>query len=139
MELKELALLTTREKEILSLVRQKKSNQKIADLLFISKRTVEIHLSHIHRKLGIKIPNARAELIKLAGPEPVQLVPKEITHSCGTVIKNTDSVYLRQDRKPGINPFESALAHPEGFTDPKPACPQCRQYLTEKEIEVIYL
>jgi DNA-binding CsgD family transcriptional regulator len=45
--------LTPREKEILRLVGGKKSNREIAELLLISKRTVEIHRANIMRKLGI--------------------------------------------------------------------------------------
>jgi DNA-binding NarL/FixJ family response regulator len=46
--------LTTREKEILKLIAEGKSSKDIADLLFISFRTVERHRSNIMEKLNIK-------------------------------------------------------------------------------------
>ena len=46
--------LTRREKEILSLITQAKSNKEIADELFISDQTVGVHRKNIMRKLGVK-------------------------------------------------------------------------------------
>lgn len=43
--------LTKREAEVLSLVANGHTNQKIATLLFISNKTVRNHLSHIYQKL----------------------------------------------------------------------------------------
>jgi predicted ATPase/DNA-binding CsgD family transcriptional regulator len=45
--------LTTREREIASLVAAGLSNRQIAEMLFISRRTVDAHLEHIFGKLGI--------------------------------------------------------------------------------------
>lgn len=45
--------LTTREKEILSLVAKGSSNSQIADKLFIREVTVKTHLNSIYRKLGV--------------------------------------------------------------------------------------
>jgi non-specific serine/threonine protein kinase len=45
--------LTTREREIASLVAAGLSNRQIGDKLFISRRTVDAHLEHIFGKLGI--------------------------------------------------------------------------------------
>lgn len=50
------ALLTGREKEILQLVAERYSNAQIAEKLCISRRTVEIHRSHIMKKLGLHRP-----------------------------------------------------------------------------------
>jgi DNA-binding NarL/FixJ family response regulator len=55
--------LTTREREILKLIAEGSSNKEIADMLFISIRTVENHRANIMRKLNIR--NA-ANLIKYA-------------------------------------------------------------------------
>jgi NarL family two-component system response regulator LiaR len=55
-------LLSRREAEILSLVKDELSNQQIADRLGISKRTVENTLSWIYDKTGIR---SRLELQKL--------------------------------------------------------------------------
>lgn len=49
-----LASLTKRERQIISLVCQGLKNQKIADLLFISEGTVRNHLTVIYEKLGAK-------------------------------------------------------------------------------------
>jgi ATP/maltotriose-dependent transcriptional regulator MalT len=52
--------LTAREVEILSLLADGQSNQQIADLLVLSVRTVERHISNIYEKLGLDGRNARA-------------------------------------------------------------------------------
>jgi DNA-binding NarL/FixJ family response regulator len=55
--------LTTREKEILKLIAEEKSSKEIADLLFISVRTVGHHRASIMKKLNI---NKIAGLVKYA-------------------------------------------------------------------------
>jgi predicted ATPase/DNA-binding CsgD family transcriptional regulator len=45
--------LTAREREIASLVAAGLSNRQIAEMLYISRRTVDAHLEHIFGKLGI--------------------------------------------------------------------------------------
>ncbi|SPD74909.1 Oxygen regulatory protein NreC [uncultured Desulfobacterium sp.] len=55
--------LTLREREILKLIAEGASNKDIADLLYISIRTVENHRANIMRKLGIK---QTANLVKYA-------------------------------------------------------------------------
>lgn len=60
---REFALLTKREKEIISLLTEGKSSPEIADLLFISKHTVSTHRKNIASKLNI---NSFAELLKFA-------------------------------------------------------------------------
>jgi len=55
--------LTTREKEILKLIAEGKSSKEIADLLFISVRTVEHHRANIMNKLKMR---KTAELVKYA-------------------------------------------------------------------------
>ena len=45
--------LTTREKEILSLVAKGSSNSQIADKLFVREVTVKTHLNSIYRKLNV--------------------------------------------------------------------------------------
>ncbi|MBM7690604.1 NarL family two-component system response regulator LiaR [Peribacillus deserti] len=46
--------LTTREKEILLLMTQGKTNQEIADELFIALKTVKVHVSNILSKLDVQ-------------------------------------------------------------------------------------
>lgn len=55
--------LTKREFEVLKEVATGKTNQEVADTLFISIKTVETHKSHILDKLGLK---NTAELVKYA-------------------------------------------------------------------------
>lgn len=50
--LKEDSLLTPREKEVLTLVVDEKTNKQIAGMLFVSERTVESHRRNIYRKTG---------------------------------------------------------------------------------------
>lgn len=54
--------LSRREKEILELVLQGKSNKEIRDLLYISVRTVRNHVYNIYQKLGVK---SRGQLVHL--------------------------------------------------------------------------
>jgi len=56
-------ILTIREREVLKLIAEGKSNREIADLLFISVRTVEHHRSNMMKKLNIK---NTADLVKYA-------------------------------------------------------------------------
>lgn len=55
--------LSSRETEVLKLVGEAKSNDEIAELLSISKRTVESHKQNLLRKIGVK---NTSELIKFA-------------------------------------------------------------------------
>ena len=55
--------LSTREKEVLTLLAGGKSSKEIADLLFISTRTVEHHRASINKKLKI---NNIVDLVKYA-------------------------------------------------------------------------
>lgn len=56
-------LLTGREREVLQLIAEGMSNQKIADELFISVKTVEAHKAHIMNKLHAR---NRTDLIRYA-------------------------------------------------------------------------
>ncbi len=53
--------LTKREKEVLELIADGKTNHVIADILFISERTVEAHRANIMKKVGAR---NTAELIR---------------------------------------------------------------------------
>ncbi|MBE3042094.1 response regulator transcription factor [Candidatus Bathyarchaeota archaeon] len=56
-------LLTSREREVLQLIAEGHSNQRIADVLFISVKTVEAHKAHIMSKLHAQ---NRTDLIRYA-------------------------------------------------------------------------
>lgn len=55
--------LTTRQREVIKLIAEGKTNKEIAELLFISTRTVEKHRAKIMEKLNLK---GTADLIKYA-------------------------------------------------------------------------
>jgi DNA-binding NarL/FixJ family response regulator len=55
--------LTTREREVLKLIAEGKSNKEVANLLFISIRTVQHHRANIRKKLKIK---KTADLVRYA-------------------------------------------------------------------------
>ena len=55
--------LTTRQREVIKFIAEGKTNKEIAELLFISTRTVEKHRAKIMEKLNL---NATADLIKYA-------------------------------------------------------------------------
>jgi two-component system response regulator NreC len=57
------SVLTRRQIEILKLIAQGKTNQEIADLLFIGKTTVETHRKNMIRSLGLK---GAGELLRYA-------------------------------------------------------------------------
>lgn len=45
--------LTKREIEVLTLVIEGKSSKEVAELLYVSKRTVDFHLANIYEKLQV--------------------------------------------------------------------------------------
>lgn len=56
---------TTREIEVLQLIRQGKSSKEIATVLFVTPKTVAFHRGNIRKKLGLdKCDNLRAYLLK---------------------------------------------------------------------------
>lgn len=55
--------LSVREREVLGLVAQGRSNQEIADRLYIAVGTVKRHVSHIFAKLGV---HSRTQALKAA-------------------------------------------------------------------------
>ena len=55
--------LTPRELDVLRLVVAGRTNAEIAEALFVSRRTVTTHVSHLYAKLGVA---SRAEDIALA-------------------------------------------------------------------------
>jgi DNA-binding CsgD family transcriptional regulator/tetratricopeptide (TPR) repeat protein len=62
--------LTPREVEVLVLIAEGSTNREIAGRLFISERTVGIHVSHILAKLGVANRSAAAAIAHRAGLVP---------------------------------------------------------------------
>lgn len=60
---KRLKLLTPREREVMDLLVQGKTNKEIAEVLGLSPRTVEVHRAAIKRKLDVK---SASDLVRLA-------------------------------------------------------------------------
>ena len=58
-----LTRLSAREREILQLLVEGKSNTSIAEMLFLSPKTIETYRSHLMQKLGI---NDLPSLVKFA-------------------------------------------------------------------------
>ncbi|MFF5189421.1 LuxR C-terminal-related transcriptional regulator [Streptomyces sp. NPDC000345] len=52
--------LTTRERRVAALAMAGRSNREIAEALYITRRTVELHLTHTYQKLGV---SGREELV----------------------------------------------------------------------------
>jgi ATP/maltotriose-dependent transcriptional regulator MalT len=57
---------TGRELEILRLIAEGKSNEEMAELLFLSVRTIEKHISNLYQKMGVSGKSARAYIISYA-------------------------------------------------------------------------
>ena len=53
--------LTASEKRVATLAAEGSSNREIAQMLFVTPKTVEVHLSAVYRKLGI---SGRGELAR---------------------------------------------------------------------------
>ena len=60
------SILTKREKPVFNLLIQNKTTKEIANILFISEKTVRNHISNAMQKLGVKgRAGAVVELIRL--------------------------------------------------------------------------
>ncbi len=60
------SILTKREKQVFNLLIQNKTTKEIANILFISEKTVRNHISNAMQKLGVKgRAGAVVELIRL--------------------------------------------------------------------------
>jgi DNA-binding NarL/FixJ family response regulator len=63
----DVGLLTPRESEILALVASGRSNPEIGKQLFISAKTVSVHVSNVMAKLGASSRTEAAALARRAG------------------------------------------------------------------------
>jgi DNA-binding NarL/FixJ family response regulator len=63
--------LTAREREVLALIADGRTNRKIAQELFITEKTASVHVSNILGKLGATNRGEAAALAHRAGFEPL--------------------------------------------------------------------
>jgi len=70
-----LACLTTREREVLALIRLGQTNKEIAAKLVIEEVTVKVHVRHILRKLQVRSRTEAAVLATTLAPEGEGLFP----------------------------------------------------------------
>jgi DNA-binding CsgD family transcriptional regulator len=54
--------LTQREAEVLDLLAGERTNRQIGDVLFISEKTVSVHVTNLLRKLGVPSRTEAAEI-----------------------------------------------------------------------------
>jgi ATP/maltotriose-dependent transcriptional regulator MalT len=54
LDLRDVTILTPREREVFALVAEGKTNREIATILFLTEGTVKVHVRHILRKLGAR-------------------------------------------------------------------------------------
>lgn len=97
------AMLTSRETEVLDLVRQRLSNAEIATQLFVSVRTVESHVSALLRKLGAEDRRALAQYSEASrvadrGPARVSL-PAPLTPFVGRTLELAELVAVLRDHR----------------------------------------
>lgn len=67
-----LALLTSREREVMERVLAGKFNKVIADELNIAMRTVEVHRSRVFEKMGVRSAVDLAQILAQVAPRPDQ-------------------------------------------------------------------
>jgi DNA-binding NarL/FixJ family response regulator len=59
--------LTPSERRVAELAAQGPTNREIAQALFVTPKTVEVHLSHVYRKFGISSRSQLASALGHAG------------------------------------------------------------------------
>jgi DNA-binding CsgD family transcriptional regulator len=59
--------LSAQELQIARCVAEGRNNAEVAAALFVSRKTVEAHLTRVYRKLGVR---SRTELVRLLAPGP---------------------------------------------------------------------
>ena len=68
-----LSKLTRRERQVLGLIAQGKTNREIAALLVTSQGTVKTHVTHIFRKLGVS--DRVGAVLAVLGIDPAKALP----------------------------------------------------------------
>lgn len=79
------AALSARETEVLSLALRGRTNERIAQELFIAKSTADTHLRRIYSKCGV---HSRQELLDLAEKTAASLAIARIGAAHGSTRKN---------------------------------------------------
>ena len=74
-------ILSTRQREVLDLIVQGRSNKEIARALRISEFTVKEHVRGIFRKLGVTCRAAAAATGALSGTNIFQIMPPRLHYS----------------------------------------------------------
>lgn len=92
--MEQVRLLSRREKEVVTLLLQGKSNKQIALLLGVSERTVEFHLKNIYAKLQV---NSRVELILKLGKATI-----DVTEKLGESTVDVSSKNIHNGKQPAI-------------------------------------
>lgn len=88
--------LSKREREILGLVAKGSTNEEIRKTLFISLRTVKVHLNHVFNKLGVN--NRTQAALLFVNPYP-QGLPGEL----GWRVKDVEQL---AGKRPGIKQYQ---------------------------------
>jgi len=78
--------LSTREKDVLYLISKEMSNSKIADLLYLSKNTIDSHRRNLFLKMHV---HSSAGLIRRA--YELQILPMEMPEAVKTIVETTDA------------------------------------------------
>ena len=86
-------IFSEREKEVIDLLVQGKSNKQIALQLKVSNRTVEFHLSNIYSKLEVSSRTEAVLLLMKDAPLSPEEAPVETTWREPTVLPNDESSY----------------------------------------------
>jgi DNA-binding CsgD family transcriptional regulator len=71
--------LTAREKEVAALVAQGLTNREIAEMLFLSPKTVDVHLGRVYAKIGVSRRAAVAGRLAQLGTQPAPDAPQPST------------------------------------------------------------
>lgn len=85
-----MALLTSRELEVLNLLGRNKSNQEMADELFLSVSTVKTHLRSIFRKLGLRSRRDAQEFLRNMGYNDKNNPVRPVANKSAVVEKNNN-------------------------------------------------
>ena len=133
--------LSKREQEILALILEGKSNQDIADELFISISTIKTHIYNIYRKLGVRNRLQVINLIRALKRKRKELQdPKEINAQTHENLKQVIIRYIEKDKEKKYQTTDEILAKltklEKGTSSTKSVEPISRPTASKKIIEI---